>query len=49
MLKNVSGGMLVQDADVRPLNQADLKVVETASHTPEEKRALLFAWKVANM
>ena len=46
ILKNVSGGMLVQDADVRPLQDADLKVVTKRSPTPEETRALLFAWKV---
>jgi len=45
-LKNVSGGMLVQDADIRPLTDADLKVVTKRSPTPEEKRALLFGWKV---
>ena len=38
--------MLVQDADVRPLTEADLKVVTKRQPTPEEKRALLFAWKV---
>jgi len=47
VLKNVSGGILVQDADVRPLTEADLKVVTKRPPTPEEKRALLFAWKVA--
>ena len=46
VLKNVSGGMLVQDADVRPLTEADLKVVTKRAPTPEEKRALLFGWKV---
>jgi phosphoribosylaminoimidazolecarboxamide formyltransferase/IMP cyclohydrolase len=46
VLKNVSGGMLVQDTDVRPLADADLKVVTKRTPTPEEKRALLFAWKV---
>jgi phosphoribosylaminoimidazolecarboxamide formyltransferase/IMP cyclohydrolase len=45
-LKNVSGGMLVQDADVRPLTEADLKVVTRRAPTAEEKRALLFGWKV---
>ena len=45
-MKQVSGGMLVQDADVRPLTQADLKVATTRQPTPEEMRALLFAWKV---
>jgi phosphoribosylaminoimidazolecarboxamide formyltransferase / IMP cyclohydrolase len=46
VLKNVSGGMLVQDSDVRPLQDADLKVVTKRAPSPEETRALLFAWKV---
>jgi phosphoribosylaminoimidazolecarboxamide formyltransferase / IMP cyclohydrolase len=46
ILKNVSGGMLVQDADIRPLGTADLKVVTQRAPTPEETRALLFAWIV---
>ena len=46
VLKTVSGGMLVQDADVRPLQESDLKVVTRRPPTAEEKRALLFAWKV---
>jgi len=46
VLKNVSGGMLVQDADIRPLADADLRVVTQRPPTPEETRALLFAWKV---
>jgi phosphoribosylaminoimidazolecarboxamide formyltransferase/IMP cyclohydrolase len=45
-LKNVAGGMLVQDADIRPLTEADLKVVTKRAPTAEEKRALLFGWKV---
>jgi phosphoribosylaminoimidazolecarboxamide formyltransferase/IMP cyclohydrolase len=45
-LKNVSGGMLVQDADIRPLTPADLKVVTKRQPTPEETSALLFGWKV---
>ena len=45
VLKNVSGGILVQDADVRPLSESDLKVVSKRQPTPEEKRALLFARK----
>src|SRR5260221_715973 len=44
--KNISGGMLMQDADIRPLQDADLKVVTKRPPTPEETRALLFAWKV---
>jgi phosphoribosylaminoimidazolecarboxamide formyltransferase/IMP cyclohydrolase len=46
VLKNISGGMLVQDADRHKLSDADLKVVTRRAPTPEEKRALLFAWKV---
>ncbi|MGD0162879.1 MAG: bifunctional phosphoribosylaminoimidazolecarboxamide formyltransferase/IMP cyclohydrolase [Candidatus Sulfotelmatobacter sp.] len=46
VLKNVSGGILVQDNDSRPLQDVDLKVVTQRAPTPEETRALLFAWKV---
>jgi phosphoribosylaminoimidazolecarboxamide formyltransferase/IMP cyclohydrolase len=46
VLKHVSGGMLMQDADLRPLQESDLKVATKRAPTPEEKRALLFAWKV---
>jgi phosphoribosylaminoimidazolecarboxamide formyltransferase/IMP cyclohydrolase len=46
ILKNVSGGILLQDADVRPLQDIDLRVVTQRAPTPEETRALLFAWKV---
>ena len=45
-MKPVSGGMLVQDSDVRPLTDADLKIVSTRQPSAEEMRALLFAWKV---
>ena len=46
ILKDISGGVLLQDADVRPLYPADLKVVTQRTPSPEEMRALLFAWKV---
>jgi phosphoribosylaminoimidazolecarboxamide formyltransferase / IMP cyclohydrolase len=45
-LKAVSGGMLVQDPDVRPLTGGDLKVVSKRRPSDEEMRALLFAWRV---
>ncbi len=45
-LKNISGGVLLQDADSRPLHDADLKVVTQRAPTPEETRAMLVAWKV---
>jgi phosphoribosylaminoimidazolecarboxamide formyltransferase/IMP cyclohydrolase len=47
VLKNVSGGILLQDNDMRPLQPSDLKVVTQRQPTPEEMRALLFAWRVA--
>ncbi len=46
VLKNVSGGILLQDNDSRPLQDVDLKVVTQRAPTPEETRALLFAWRV---
>ncbi len=46
VLKNVSGGVLLQDNDVRPLGDADLKVVSERKPTENEMRDLLFAWKV---
>jgi phosphoribosylaminoimidazolecarboxamide formyltransferase/IMP cyclohydrolase len=46
VLKNVSGGVLVQDPDIRPLSASDLKVVTERRPTESEMRALLFAWKV---
>jgi phosphoribosylaminoimidazolecarboxamide formyltransferase/IMP cyclohydrolase len=46
VLKNVSGGILLQDNDVRPLQDVDLKVVTQRTPTSEEMRALLFAWRV---
>jgi len=46
VLKNVSGGVLLQDNDVRPLTEADLKVVSERKPAEQEMRDLLFAWKV---
>ncbi len=45
-LKAVSGGMLVQDPDNRPLAEQDLKIVSKRQPTDAEVKALLFAWKV---
>jgi phosphoribosylaminoimidazolecarboxamide formyltransferase/IMP cyclohydrolase len=44
--KQVSGGMLAQDPDIRPLSPEDLKVVTKRQPTDAEMRAMLFAWKV---
>jgi phosphoribosylaminoimidazolecarboxamide formyltransferase / IMP cyclohydrolase len=46
VLKNISGGILLQEVDSRPLADVDLKVVTKRAPLPEEMRALLFAWKV---
>jgi phosphoribosylaminoimidazolecarboxamide formyltransferase / IMP cyclohydrolase len=46
VMKNVSGGVLMQDNDIRPLTAADLRVVTERKPTEEEMRAMLFAWKV---
>src|ERR1051326_836651 len=45
-LKHVSGGVLVQDADERGIDPAELKVVTRRQPTDQEMRGLLFAWSV---
>jgi len=46
VIKQVSGGLLVQDADRLRITEAELKVVTERKPTPEEMRALLFSWRV---
>jgi phosphoribosylaminoimidazolecarboxamide formyltransferase / IMP cyclohydrolase len=46
LLKNVSGGMLLQDADVHQLQENELRVVSKREPTTDEKNSLLFAWKI---
>jgi phosphoribosylaminoimidazolecarboxamide formyltransferase/IMP cyclohydrolase len=46
VLKQVSGGMLLQDADVRRLKKEDLKIVSQRQPTGDETQDMLFAWKV---
>jgi phosphoribosylaminoimidazolecarboxamide formyltransferase/IMP cyclohydrolase len=46
VMKQVSGGLLVQDADRLRITEADLKFVSKREPTAEELRALLFAWRV---
>jgi phosphoribosylaminoimidazolecarboxamide formyltransferase/IMP cyclohydrolase len=45
-VKQISGGFLVQDADLRRLEDAELKVVTQRAPTADERRALKFAWTV---
>ena len=46
VLKNVSGGVLLQDNDMHPITEADLKIVSEGKPTAQEIKDLLFAWKV---
>jgi phosphoribosylaminoimidazolecarboxamide formyltransferase/IMP cyclohydrolase len=46
VLKQVSGGLLVQDADRLRITEADLKIVTKRQPTAEELRALLFSWRI---
>ncbi len=46
VIKQVSGGLLVQDADRLRITEAELKMVTERKPTAEEMRALLFAWRV---
>jgi phosphoribosylaminoimidazolecarboxamide formyltransferase/IMP cyclohydrolase len=46
VLKQVSGGVLLQDADTGRITRAELKVVTRRQPTEEEIAALLFAWRV---
>jgi phosphoribosylaminoimidazolecarboxamide formyltransferase/IMP cyclohydrolase len=46
VIKQVSGGLLLQDADHGHIEAADLKVVTARKPTDDELAALLFAWRV---
>jgi phosphoribosylaminoimidazolecarboxamide formyltransferase / IMP cyclohydrolase len=46
VVKHVSGGLLMQDADTARVNESELKVVTWRPPTAEELRSLLFAWRV---
>ncbi len=45
-IKQISGGLLVQDADSARIQADDLKTVTKRSPTRDEVAALLFAWRV---
>ena len=45
-LKRVSGGLLVQDADLGRVNRDDLKIVSRRKPTEQELGDMLFAWQV---
>ena len=44
--KQVSGGLLAQDADTGHVTEADLKIVTARQPTPQEMASLLFAWRI---
>ena len=46
-IRQVSGGYLVQDKDVRQVLPGELKVVTKRAPTAQELTDMLFAWKVA--
>src|SRR6201987_869769 len=47
VFKQISGGLLLQDADTGSVGPNDLRTVTKRPPTPEELTDLLFAWKVA--
>ena len=46
VVKHVSGGLLLQDADTGRVEESELDVVTWRPPTAEELRSLLFAWRV---
>jgi phosphoribosylaminoimidazolecarboxamide formyltransferase/IMP cyclohydrolase len=47
VVKQISGGLLLQEADSEDVPAAELKVVTERQPTAEEMESLLFAWRVA--
>ena len=47
IIKKVSGGILIQDDDLKSIEMGDLKCVTKRKPSEEEINDLLFAWKVA--
>jgi len=46
VVKHVSGGLLLQDADAGRVDESELDVVTWRPPTAEELRSLIFAWRV---
>ena len=47
VIKHIAGGYLLQEKDIEPLSQNNLRVVTKRSPTENEFQDMLFAWKVA--
>ena len=45
-MRKVVGGLLLQDPDIKRIDESATKTVSKRPPSPEETRALLFAWKV---
>ena len=46
VVKHVSGGLLLQDADTGHISEAQLKIASARHPSGEELHSLLFAWKI---
>jgi phosphoribosylaminoimidazolecarboxamide formyltransferase/IMP cyclohydrolase len=46
-IKQVNGGILLQDRDLGLITEADVRVVSKRTPSPSEMADLLFAWRVA--
>jgi phosphoribosylaminoimidazolecarboxamide formyltransferase/IMP cyclohydrolase len=46
VVKQISGGLLLQDADTGRITAEDLKIVTSRAAHPEELASLLFAWRI---
>jgi len=46
VVKHVSGGLLLQDADTGSITAAELKTVTQRAPSAEELKSLLFAWRI---
>jgi phosphoribosylaminoimidazolecarboxamide formyltransferase / IMP cyclohydrolase len=46
VIKAVSGGLLLQDSDTKLISDKDVRVVSLRQPSPEEMRAMMFAWVI---
>jgi phosphoribosylaminoimidazolecarboxamide formyltransferase/IMP cyclohydrolase len=46
VVKHVSGGLLLQDADTGSIGESELKTVTKRAPSAEELKSLLFAWRI---
>jgi phosphoribosylaminoimidazolecarboxamide formyltransferase/IMP cyclohydrolase len=46
VVKHVSGGLLLQDADTGSVSESELKIVTQRAPSAEEMKSLLFSWRI---